>query len=331
MRYTFAILLAAAAAFMSVTREIMFAQEAARGEVRQGTAKSDAVRPSNGQTPPERGPDQKAEPIFSGPQAGEKLPPFSVRGVFDADAGKELDFVRRAEAKPIVLVFVHEANRPSIGFTRVLTTYTVSRAKDGLATGVVWLADDVTEAESAVKRMRQALSTAPIGISVDGKEGPGSYGLNRNVTLTIVVAKENKVTANFALVQPSIQVDLPKILEAVVKVAGGTAPKLEDLPGVPAMMTAARNEPDPRLRGLIAPVIQLNASEEAVDRAAAAVEKTVAEDEGLRAQVGRTARTIVESGRLSTYGTPRAQTYLRKWATEYGGLAREAAQPEKDK
>src|SRR5262245_4632130 len=90
--------------------------------------------------------------LFSGPQAGEKLPSFKVRGALD-DAGKELDFVKQAAGKPIVLVFVHDANRPSIGLTRVLTTYTVSRAKDGLATGVIWLADDVTEAENTLKRM----------------------------------------------------------------------------------------------------------------------------------------------------------------------------------
>lgn len=268
--------------------------------------------------------EQKTEVIFSGPQVGEKLAPFKVRGVFDAAAGKEIDFVAQAAGKPIVLVFVHEANRPSIGLTRMLTGYTASRAKDGLATGVVWLADDATEAENTLKRIRHALAPeAPIGITVDGKEGPGSYGLNRNVTLTILVGMDGKVTGNFALVQPSVQADLPKILEAIAKVAGGPVPKLEDLPGAPAMTAPTRNEQDPRLRGMIAPVIQLNASEESVDRAAAAVEKFVAENEGMKEQVGRIARTIVESGRLSSYGTPRAQVHLRKWATEFGGLARE--------
>ena len=63
----------------------------------------------------------------------------------------------------------------------------------------------------------------------EGKEGPGSYGLNRNVTLTILVGKEGKVTANFALVQPSTQADLPKILEEVAKVAGGPVAKAEHL------------------------------------------------------------------------------------------------------
>ncbi|MGN6544238.1 MAG: hypothetical protein ACTHK7_04260, partial [Aureliella sp.] len=180
------------------------------------------------------------EPIFSGPQPGEPLPGLTVRGVFDDAAGKEFDFVARAAGKPIVLIFIHDATRPSIAMTRVLSAYTLTRAKDGLATGIVWLDDDPTAAENTLKRIRHALTPgAPIGISLDGREGPGSYGLNRNVMLTILVAKENKVTANFALVQPSIQADLPKILKAIVDAAGGTAPKLEELPGV-AEMTRAR-------------------------------------------------------------------------------------------
>src|SRR5262245_39516122 len=162
---------------------------------------------------------QAQDQIFSGPQVGVKLAPFTVRGVFDDDAGKDLDFVTQSAGRPIVLIFVHDANRPSIAMTRLLSAYTANRAKDGLATGVVWLTDDASEAEMALKRMRHALAQdAPIGISVDGREGPGSYGLNRNVTRTILIGKEGKVTANYALVQPSLQADLPKIIDSVVAV-----------------------------------------------------------------------------------------------------------------
>jgi len=261
--------------------------------------------------------------IFSGPQIGEKLVPFTVRGVFDDDAGKELDFVTRAAGKPIVLIFVHDANRPSIGMTRILSTYTASRAKDGLATGVVWLTDDATEAEMALKRMRHALAQdAPIGISVDGREGPGSYGLNRNVTLTILVGKDGKVTANYAIVQPSLQADLPKILNSVVAVAGGQVPKLEDLPGFPAMAKAPVSNEAENLRPLLTPVIRRDASPEDVDKAALALEEYVTKKEAARREVGRIANTIIDGGKLSNYGTPRAQEYLRKWAKTYGSPAK---------
>jgi hypothetical protein len=48
------------------------------------------------------------------------------------------------------------------------------------------------------------------------------------MTLTIVIAKESKVTANFALVQPSVT-DTPKIAEQLVKLVGGKAPTQEEL------------------------------------------------------------------------------------------------------
>ena len=65
--------------------------------------------------------------------------------------------------------------------------------------------DDKAKAEEYLTRARQSLNfIAPVGISVDGGEGPGAYGLNRNVELTILIANQNQVTANFAIVQPSV-------------------------------------------------------------------------------------------------------------------------------
>ncbi|MEX2171496.1 MAG: hypothetical protein WD851_19410 [Pirellulales bacterium] len=270
--------------------------------------------------------DAQEEAIFSGPQIGEKLPPLPVSGVFDDAAGKELDFVQTADGKPIVLVFLHEMNRPSIGFTRALTSYTVKRQNDGLTTGVVWLDDDATEAENTLKRIRHALTPdVPIAISHDGKEGPGSYGLNRNVALTILVGNEGKVTDNFALVQPSVQADLPRVFEAIVRVAGGEVPKLEDVLGTQGRMRrGAAGEPDPRLRELLGPVIRLNATEEAVNKAAAKVEAYAAENENARQEIGRIANTIVNSGKLDNYGTPRAREFISKWAKEYAPVSRDA-------
>ncbi|MDZ4781842.1 MAG: hypothetical protein SGJ19_16445 [Planctomycetia bacterium] len=268
------------------------------------------------------------ERVYSGPQAGETLAPFTVRGVFDDDAGKEFDFIAEAAGKPIVLVFVHDVNRPSIALTRTLTSYTSSRAKDGLTTGIVWLDADATEAENTLKRIRHALAPdARVGISLDGKEGPGAYGLNRNVTLTILVGNEGKVTANFALVQPSLQADLPKILDEVVRVAGGTAPPLETLLGAGAMRPPAGDADMDKLRGLLRPVIQRDASEEEVDRAAKALEIYVETEDAARREVGRIANTIISAGKLSNYGTPTAQRYLEKWAKEYGEPQSSERQP----
>lgn len=261
----------------------------------------------------------KKDKVFSGPQVGEKMPSFKVKGFFEPDAGKDLDFVKKADGKPIVLVFVHDLNRMSLGMTRILTTYTASRSKDGLHTGVVWLTDDVTEAENTLKRVGGALAKeAPLGISPDGKEGPGSYGLNRTMQLTILVGKEGKVTANFALVQPSLQVDLPKIVDEIVKVAGGKAPTLDELNPRKEKDTPKKTEQDPMVRTLLGPLIKLDAKPEDVEKAAKAVEEYAAKNEAFRKEIGRISNTIINAGKLDNYGTAKAQEYLKKWAKEFG-------------
>ena len=183
----------------------------------------------------------------------------------------------------------------------------------------MWLDDDPTEAETTLKRIRHALTPgAPTGVSLDGKEGPGSYGLNRNVMLTILVGKGGKVTANFALVQPSLQADLPEILEEVVAVAGGSVPKVEELTAAGAMRKDAATDPDPKLRALIRPVIQKDASPEAVDKAAARSRTTSRRTRRRgRRSAGSRARSWTAAS-SSNYGTARAQEYLRKWAEAYG-------------
>lgn len=265
------------------------------------------------------------EPLFSGPQPGEKLPAFVARGVFDEAAGKEIDFVTSAGDQPVVLIFVHDVNRQSVSLVRVLSQYTSEKAADQIRTGIVLLHDDVTEAEKTLKRIRHALAPkAPIAVSLDGKEGPGSYGLNRKVMLTILVGQKGIVTANYALVQPSLQVDLPKILESIVALTGGQMPKLEELEGMPAMTRGAPSRDGngksdaPNLRPLLAPVIRLDASVEEVERAAAKVEEAAKDDAAVRKEVGRIANTIIDAGKLTDYGTPKCQEYLQKWATEYG-------------
>ena len=168
---------------------------------------------------------------FSGPQVGEKLTPFVSKTVLGGEAGKELDLVKSAAGKPVLIVFVHEVNRPTVGLARLLGLYAATKKGDGLTSGVVFLTADATATEDWVKRASGALpGGVPVGISVDGQEGPGAYGLNRKVQMTVLVGKDDKVTANFALVQPSVQADGPKIAQAIVDVlGGGKGPTIEEL------------------------------------------------------------------------------------------------------
>ncbi len=261
------------------------------------------------------------EPVFSGPQIKEPLVPFQVRSLTEPDVGKQVDYVTNAKGKPLLLVFVHDVNRQSISMVRLLTAYSTKRLGDGLHTGVVMLHEDANEAEKNFQRMKHALNAeTPTGVSLEGREGPGSYGLNRLVTLTILIARDDKVTANYALVQPSLQVDLLKIVKSITEVVGGTVPTMDELIGKEAMRAMQGDKKGdaaaPDVSGLVRPLIQKKATEDEVTQIAEKIEKTMKADEAVRREIYRIATTISGSGKLTDYGTAKAQEYLTKWAKE---------------
>jgi hypothetical protein len=176
---------------------------------------------------------------FSGPQKGEKLTSFVVKGVLGERTGEEYDLVKSAAGKPIVIVFVHERNRPAFGLASMISRYAASQKENGLAAGIVFLTSDPTEVETWVKNQsvqRAYPASVPVSVSVDGQEGPGAYGLNRKMQMTVLVGKDDKVTANFALVQPSQQADGPKIVAAIAQALGRQAPTAEELEKLSAPM-----------------------------------------------------------------------------------------------
>jgi hypothetical protein len=168
---------------------------------------------------------------FSGPQVGEKLTPFTAKVILGEEAGKEIDLVKAAAGKPVLIVFVHERNRPSVGLARLLGLYAATQKDKGLVSGTIYLTADSTATEEWMQIAKGTLQTGiPVAISTDGQEGPGAYGLNRKVQMTVLVGKDDKVTANFALVQPSVQADAPKIAQAMVDaLGGGQGPTIEEL------------------------------------------------------------------------------------------------------
>ena len=101
---------------------------------------------------------------ISGPQVGDKITPFTVRGVLDDEAGKNIDLVKDAAGKPLVIFFVHERTRPSIGLARQVLNDAANRKSDGLEAGLVLLSADVGATEEWVKMVPQVLPRGvPIG------------------------------------------------------------------------------------------------------------------------------------------------------------------------
>jgi hypothetical protein len=189
-----------------------------------------------------------ADTVFSGPQPGEKTSPFKVLAITGADAGKERNPVETNAGAPTALVFVHNIERSLLPLLRVVDEYGAGR-KEALKTEVVFLFEDRTTGEERLKGVTASLKlNSPVGLSLDGGEGPGNYGLNRECMITIVAAKDNKVTANFALVQPGIA-DAPKVIAALAEVSGDAAPPtVEQLTERQLARTGGERRPGERMR-----------------------------------------------------------------------------------
>jgi hypothetical protein len=124
------------------------------------------------------------------------------------------------------------------------------------------------------------------------------------------VAKEGKVTANFALVQPAVT-DAPTIAEAICKAAGGKAPNLKELEAL--AYPGQKPERDPTLVGLLRRIINKDATPDDVKQAAESVEKHVGEKKDLQKQLGEIAAVVVQN----KYGTEAAQKQMKVWADKY--------------
>ena len=189
-------------------------------------AHADEEKPRAVLEQPIRG-DSPQEPVFSGPQLGEKVKPFKVLRV-SSDETKEIEVVKEGDGDRVTLIcFVHRlSNDDRILFGLGLVDYYVKRYKD-LTSHFVLLSDDRAKMTKMLRSWSggSLFTKSAVTLSVDGAGGPGYYGLNRNVAMTVVVAKGNKVVSNLVFSAPNNR-DLQKIMAAVAKAHSKPAPTL---------------------------------------------------------------------------------------------------------
>src|SRR5881394_1496881 len=169
------------------------------------------------------GPARSEDKVFSGPQPGEKTTPFKSVELRGGNAGRERDVILENKGAPATLIFVHGVERSMAPFMVVLDEYGQER-KDQLKPEFVFLSGDRLGSQQRLPLVGESLRLqSSMSLSEDGAEGPGNYGLNKECLMTVIVARENKVATNFALVQPGMA-DAPKIIAAIARVIGDTNP-----------------------------------------------------------------------------------------------------------
>lgn len=261
------------------------------------------------------------EDVFSGPQIGESLLPFDVQSAFGKSQDDAITVANDPE-KPVVVLFLHEKSRPAFGVSIATLKLALDR-QEKLNHAFVYLTEAPNEGARWLGGIKRIFPSGVVGgVFANGVEGPEAYGLNRNVALTVLVANKGKVTANFALVQPSLEVDAPKIFKAISDALGEeTVPDVADY-GMRRMAASpdSRNStgtPSPELRGLLRPLLNKNGSEDQIDAAAKKIVEYADSNAKARTQIGDIARRIVDSGRLSNYGNEFTQAYLKQWAKDF--------------
>ncbi len=261
----------------------------------------------------------ESTPIYSGPIAGEAVPELKVWALQN-ESEELIQLIPPTNSEvPALVIFVHERTRPGFAVLRGVAKF-AEQLNQQLDASIVFLTNDVMETRQWANAAKAALPAGVrLTVSPDGQEGPGAWGLNRNVTLTVVISKSGQVLNNFAIVQPSANSDLANITQAMATAAGVAVPTAETIAtwiGQPAMNRNAENN-EVNIRPLLAPVIQLKATAESVAAAAEKVEARAAMDEPFRIAVGAACRRIFEAGKLEEYGTTEAQRHLKFWADTF--------------
>lgn len=229
---------------------------AAAGLVVVAAPKVDAVALADDEKPTAT--DAGQQRVFSGPQPGEMLRPFRVLQV-KADEPTELEIVKESNEGTTLICFVHRlSNDDRVLFGLGLVDFYAARHPE-LTSHIVLLSDDQPKITTMLRGFaRGSLFTkSSVSLSVDGTEGPGYYGLNRNVAMTVVVANGNKVVSNFVFQAPNLR-DLETIMAAVAKALGKPEPTLAKVQQ--ELRDERQRQADKRIKA--SPVFQLAPNEQ---------------------------------------------------------------------
>jgi len=162
------------------------------------------------------------KPVFSGPQPGEKLPPFKAIGLSGTLEGQEFDAAARAGGELHLLIFAKEARtfgRFLGDLARQLGTIERNSKRQWQMSFIV-VNDDPNDVEKKFAAVKRRLPAAVLtGLSKDGSDGPPAYGLDRTLTATVIVAKGGEVVHNLPYPSDAFY-SQPHILGAIASAMG---------------------------------------------------------------------------------------------------------------
>ncbi len=141
----------------------------------------------------------------SGPAAGMPLPPLRAYAVTGEVQNQEVNFVEQRQGRPTLFCFIpaDKWSRPTARLLKELDNRLGDFTDAALV--AVWVTDDPAASKDYLPRVQQSLQfgRTALAVSEEGSGGPGEWGINTEVDLTIVAAREGRVLKSFAFQSPN--------------------------------------------------------------------------------------------------------------------------------
>ncbi|MEO2018250.1 MAG: hypothetical protein ABGZ53_28190 [Fuerstiella sp.] len=165
------------------------------------------------------------EAVKSGPQTGDKLGAFYVTKCAGAETdgvaeGKNLCYRCRNGAKPQVVIFTRSTDKRVIELVQLIDK-AIAKHKDSKLTAFVnVLGEDKEDLSDAARKLAKAskATNVPFVVPNEFENGPDDYGINPKAAVTIILASDLGVKANFSVSDvndlkiAAVIADLKKIL-----------------------------------------------------------------------------------------------------------------------
>jgi hypothetical protein len=139
-----------------------------------------------------------AEPLKSGPQAGEDLPgPFHPLNVNGANAGEQVCLFCHFGSRPVAMVFARQATPELAKLARKLDEATESNRPAELGGCVILCSDDgtlKTKLEDVAKKER----LKNVILAIENPAGPKDYNIAKSADVTVLLYTDRTVKANHA-------------------------------------------------------------------------------------------------------------------------------------
>lgn len=164
-----------------------------------------------------------AADIKSGLKVGEDVGPFDVTKLAGAEEdgvkiGQQLCYRCRNGSRPQVMVFTRSSDEKVVALVKKLDAELAKNSDKQLRAFVNYLGDNKEAAGTAAKKLAATTKAenVPFAVPNEFENGPEDYGINSKAEVTVLVAKDGKVTANRAF-EKAKDVDVDAVIADVEK------------------------------------------------------------------------------------------------------------------